>query len=296
MYIKRSIVPTVLKTALLLGATLGFSAAARADDRMSGMMRRVGFDQRLDVQVPLDVPFRDEAGRTVRLGDYLGKRPVILTLNYYNCPMLCTIELNGLVRSLLTLSFDVGDQFDIVTLSINPRETSAMAAAKKASYLKRYGRASAERGWHFLTGDEQSIEQVARAVGFRYVYDRESDQYAHPAGFVILTPQGRISRYFYGIEYPPRDLRLGLIEASAQKIGTPVDQLLLLCFHYDPSTGKYNLVIMNVIRILSVATVLALGTFMFVMFRRDRRMQKRTALEDDPGVAGAISLDWPPPR
>jgi protein SCO1 len=270
----------------------GSFASARGDDRLNGMMSQVGFDQRLDAQVPLEVPLRDEAGRTVHLGDYAGTRPVVLTLNYYNCPMLCTIELNGLLRSLLTLSFDVGDQFEIVTLSINPRETPALAAAKKAGYLRRYGRAGAERGWHFLTADEDSIRQVARAVGFRYVYDPKSDQYAHPAGFVILTPQGRVSRYFYGVEYPPRDLRLGLIEASAGKIGTPVDQLLLLCFHYDSSTGKYNFAIMSAIRILSVATVLALGTFMLVMFRRDRRPRHQTPHDSTPNASSADPDRW----
>jgi protein SCO1/2 len=237
----------------------------------SGILRSVGFDQNLDAQVPLDLPFRDEAGREVRLGEFFGRKPVLLNLVYYECPMLCTLELNALVMSLKPLSFDVGKEFDIVTVSIDPGETPALAASKKRGYLSRYGREGAGRGWHFLTGGEASVRRLADVVGFRYAYDRQADQYAHPAGVMVLTPGGRVSRYFYGIEYPPRDLRLGLIEASAGKIGSPVDRLLLLCYHYDPRTGKYNLVIMNVLRFLGAATVLGLGTFMFVMFRRDRR-------------------------
>ncbi|HEV3163035.1 MAG TPA: SCO family protein [Isosphaeraceae bacterium] len=237
----------------------------------------VGFDQNLDAQVPLAIPVRDESGRTVLLGDYFGRKPVILTLNYYNCPMLCTIELNGLLRSLRTLTFSAGDQFEIVTLSIDPTETAALAAAKKASYLRRYGRPEAASGWHFLTADAASIKAITRAVGFRYLYDSKSGQYAHPAGILILTPQGRVARYFYGLEYPPRDLRLGLLEASANKIGSPVDKILLLCFHYDPSTGKYSIAIMNILRALAVLTLLSLGTFMFVMLRRDRQRAKSGA-------------------
>jgi protein SCO1/2 len=279
------------RAATVLAFILCCSAVARAEDRLTGMLRRVGFDQRLDAKLPLDAAFQDEAGRTVHLGDYFGKRPVILTLNYFNCPMLCTIELNGLVRGLLPLSFDIGDQFEMVTVSINPRETPALAKAKKASYIKRYGRAGAERGWHFLTGDEASIERVTRAVGFRYQYDRESDQYAHAAGIVLATPQGRVSRYFYGIEYPPRDLRLAIIEASEQRIGSTVDQILLVCFHYDAATGKYNLAIMNMIRFFGVITVLALGTFMMVMLRRERRLGHRGSVEAYPDSSSIRSTD-----
>jgi protein SCO1/2 len=257
---------------LVFASLIAFGAApALAQSPASELIRKVAFDQNLNAQVPLELPFRDEAGREVRLGDFLGKKLVILTLVYYECPMLCTLELNSLARSLKPLAFDVGDQFDIVTVSIDPGETPQLAAIKKKNYLGRYGRKGAERGWHFLTGDEMSIRRLAGVVGFRYVYDPKTDQYAHPAGIMILTPQGKIARYLYGVDYAARDLRLGLIEASAGKIGSPVDQLLLLCFHYDPSTGKYNFAIMQALRVCGVATVAGLGTYVFVMLRRERR-------------------------
>lgn len=263
--------PVLSPIVALFSVALGLAAPVRGQASVAGDLGRIGYDQHLGAQVPLDIPLRDEAGRTVRLGEFFGKRPVILTLNYYNCPMLCTVELNSLLRSLRTLSFDVGDQFEIVTVSIDPAETSALAAAKKAGYIRRYGRPGAQGGWHFLTGDDESIRLLTRAVGFRYAYDRASGQFVHPAGIVVLTPGGRIARYFYGIEYPPRDLRLGLIEASARRIGSPVDQVLMLCLRYDPSTGKYTLFILNIMRIFGVITAGALGTSLLVMFRRDRR-------------------------
>jgi protein SCO1/2 len=237
----------------------------------SPLLSKVGFDQNLDAQLPLDVPFRDEAGRAVTLGDYFGRRPVIVNLVYYECPMLCTLELTELARSLKPIAFDPGKDFEIVTVSIDPGEQPALAAAKKQRYLELYGRKQAGAGWHFLTGDETSIHRLAQTVGFRYEYDPKTDQYAHPAGIIMATSEGRISRYFYGLNYPARDLRLGLMEASAGKIGSPIDRLLLICFHYDPSTGKYTFAIMSALRILGVATVLGLGTFMFVMYRRERR-------------------------
>jgi protein SCO1/2 len=236
-----------------------------------GMFQKVKFDQNLDATLPLDVPLRDERGRTITLGDCFRGRPVIVNLVYYECPMLCNEVLNSLLRSLNALSFDVGKEFDVVTLSIDPGETPALATRKKAAYLKRYGRSrvESERGWRFLTGDEASIRRVAGAIGFHYVYDPQTDQFAHPAGIVLATPRGRISRYLFGISYPARDLRLALIEAAAGKIGSPMDQILLMCFHYDPRTGKYNVAVMNVIRLLGCATLAGLGTFLFVMFRRD---------------------------
>jgi protein SCO1/2 len=190
--------------------------------------------------------------------------------------MLCNEVLNSLLRSLNALAFDVGKEFEVVTVSIDPGETPVLAARKKAAYLKRYGRTGANLGWHFLTGDEASIRRLAGALGFRYVYDPRTDQYAHPAGLAIATPQGRIARYFFGISYPARDLRLGLIEAAAGKIGSPMDQILLMCFHYDPRTGKYNVAIMNAIRFLGCLTLASLGTFLFVMFRRDQREKALT--------------------
>ena len=246
----------------------------------AALMARVGFDQNLDAQVPLDIPLRDEAGRPLVLGDLLGKKPVILNLVYYECPMLCNEVLNSLLRSLNALSFEVGKEFDVVTVSIDPTEDPPLAARKKARYLARYGtqgalgyqrKASAERGWHFLTAGEPAIQRLAGAVGFRYVYDPESKQYAHAAGIVVLTPEGKISRYYYGLSYPARDLRLGLSEASAGKIGTPIDRMLLMCYHYDPKTGKYNFAAMSAIRLLGTLTMLGLGSYLFVMFRRDFR-------------------------
>jgi len=253
--------------------------AAEPDQVTSGMMAQVAFDQNLNAQIPLDLPLRDEKGRTVKFGDYLGKKPAILNLVYYRCPMLCNEVLNTLLRSLNALSYDVGDKFDVITVSIDPKETSHLAARKKASYLKRYNRpgAQAEKGWHFLTGDQAAVAELAKVVGFRYTYDAKNDQYAHPAGIMIVTPQGRVSRYIYGVSYPARDLQLGLMDASMRKIGSPIDQLLLLCYHYDPRTGRYNFAVMNVIRILGLATVGSLGTFMFFMLRRDRR---KVVLED----------------
>lgn len=244
-----------------------------AQNTQSGALRDIGIDQRLNEQVPLDLTFRDETGRSVQFGDYFGSRPVILTLNYYECPMLCSLILEGLVSSLRVLSFDIGDQFTVVTVSFDPGETPPLAAATKAKYLQRYARPGAAAGWHFLTGQEAAIERLAKAVGFRYTYDAQQDQYAHASGIVVLTPQGKIARYFYGIEYAPRDLRLGLIEAAANKIGSLADQILLFCYHYDPATGRYSTAVLNAVRVGGAATVLALGTFLVTMWRRERKMK-----------------------
>ncbi len=235
----------------------------------------VHFDQRLDEQVPLDLNFRNERGQTVRLGDYFGNKPVILSLVYYECPMLCTQVLNGQVTSLREVSFNVGEQFNVVTVSFNPRETPALAAAKKEMYLSSYGRPGADQGWHFLTGDPKAIASLADSVGFHYVYDALLNQYAHASGIMVLTPQGRISRYFYGIDYSPRDLRLGLVEASAGKIGSPVDQIMLLCYHYDPTTGKYGVMVTNSLRIGGIIIVLLIVTLFFLLQRRVRRRKPK---------------------
>jgi protein SCO1/2 len=234
------------------------------------VLREVGWDQRLGEPVPLDLTFRDEAGNTVRFGDYLGQKPLILTLNYYECPMLCPLVLDGLLRALRALPFTIGDQFNVVTVSIDPGEAPALAAAKKAHYGRGYGRDGAAAGWHFLTGEETSIRQLTQAVGFRYAYDAAKDQYAHAAGIVVLTPQGRVARYFYGIEFSPRDVRLALIEAAAGTIGSPIDQFLLYCYQYDAATGGYTLAVRRVLRLAGLGTVLGLGGFMLVMFRRER--------------------------
>jgi len=255
------------------------SESAEAEDARPPILREVGIDQHLDQPVPLDLQFRDEAGETVRLGQYFGKRPVILTLVYYQCPMLCGLVLNGLVSALKPLSFDVGTQFDIVTVSIDPTETPALASAKKLTYLETYGRAGAEQGWHFLTGDARAIEALAAAVGFRYQYDAERKQYAHAAAIMVLTPAGRLARYFFGVEYAPRDLRLGLIEAADGRIGTPIDQVLLFCYQYDAAMGRYSAAVLNLVRLGGVLTLLALGTFMTVMWRRDARARGRLSSE-----------------
>jgi protein SCO1/2 len=234
-------------------------------------LKEIGFDQKLGAQLPLDLTFTDETGTAVRLGDYFGQKPVIMLITYYNCTMLCPLLLDGLVRSLRPVSFDIGKQFTVLTLSINPRETFSIAASRKDLYVQRYGRPGAETGWHFLTGKPEAITALTQAVGFRYVYDKTKDEYAHASGVVIFTPEGKAARYLYGVEFSPRDMRLALIEAADRHIGNPVDQILLYCYHYDPLTGKYGVLIMNVLRLAGSATVLGLGAFMVVMFRRDRR-------------------------
>jgi protein SCO1/2 len=248
--------------------------AAPPASEMPRLLTEIGLDQRLNEPLPLDVPFRDEDGREVTLARYFGRRPVILTLVYYECPMLCTQVLNGVVSALGVLRFSIGEEFDVVTISFDPGETPELAAAKKAAYVKRYNRPGAERGWHFLTGSPRAIKAVTEAVGFRYAYNEGVDQYAHVSGFMVLTPEGRLSRYFYGIEYGPRDIRLALVEAADGRIGSPVDQLLLYCFHYDPRSGRYSLAIMRVVRAAGVLTVgLIVGTI--IVMRRRERGQRR---------------------
>ena len=234
-------------------------------------LREIGFDQNLDQYVPLDVPFRDESGRTVRLADYFGSRPVVLVFAYYDCPMLCTQVINGLSTALNILSLTPGKDFEIVTVSFNPRDTPATASAKKAVYLERYTRDGAAQAWHFLSGDQPSIDRLTKAAGFRYVWDAETKQFAHPTGVIVLTADGRLSRYLFGIEYGPRDLRYALVEASAGGVGNAVDTLLLYCYHYDPMTGRYGFVVMRAVRIAGAATVLALVSFIIVMVRKEKR-------------------------
>jgi protein SCO1/2 len=234
-------------------------------------LREVGYDQRLNEQVPLDIPFVDEAGRAVRLGDFFGSRPVVLALVYYDCPMLCTQVLNSLTSTLGVLSLDPGKDFEIVTVSFDAREKPPLATAKKATYLERYKRPGAAAGWHFLTGEQPSIDRLTKAVGFRYVWDDSLEQFAHPTGIVVLTAEGRLSRYLFGVEYWPRDLRFALIDASAGTIGSAAEQVLLYCYHYDPEAGRYGFAIMRALRLAAVATVLALGAFITVMVRREKR-------------------------
>ncbi|HVF91436.1 MAG TPA: SCO family protein [Blastocatellia bacterium] len=240
---------------------------ARQDGKPKAL-QDIGIEQRLNEQLPLDVVFRDETGREVRLGDYFGKKPVILSLVYYNCPMLCNQVLTGLVSCLDILKFDVGREFDVLTVSFDPRETPAIASDKKQGYIGRYKRPGAGEGWHFLTGDQESIDRLTRAVGFKYTWDEETKQFAHSSGIMVLTPEGKLSRYFYGIEYAPVDVRLGLIEASENKIGSPVDAVLLYCYHYDPTTGKYGPVVMNLIRLGGVITIIGILALLLIMRRR----------------------------
>jgi len=273
----------------LAAVALAVTAPARAESPPTGTLKQVAFDQNLDAQLPLDAAFRDEAGRPVRLGDYfVGKKPVILTLVYFRCPLLCGLELQGLARSLKPLTMDVGRQFEIVTISIDPEETPELAAAKKSAYIKRYGRPDAGRGWHFLTGKQDAIGRVARAAGFRYVYDPKSKLFTHASGLVVATPAGKISRYLYGIEYSPRDLQFALMESSAERIGSPVAQVLMFCYDYNAATGKYTIAIVKLVRVLGTATALALAAFMVVMFRRDRIRDRATmaAAVGAPGLGG----------
>ena len=239
------------------------------------ILKKVGLDQHLDGQVPLDLPFVDEHGRDVKLGDYFGTRPVVLVLAYYNCPMLCTLVLNGSISALQTLSFDAGADFEYVVVSFDPGDTPVMARAKKESYLPRYGRERGEAGLHFLTGRPSSIEALTTAVGFRYAYDPAIGQFAHPSLITVLTPGGRISRYLYGFDFPPYDLRLALVEAGEGRIGSAVDHVLLYCYHYDPASGKYGVAILNVVRLGGLLTLAAIGTFVLMSRRSERRHEAR---------------------
>jgi protein SCO1 len=273
---------------LVLSATaLPGPAPARAQEvknlQQTNVLKQVSFEQNLNAQLPLDTPLRDESGSPVTIGDFFGKKPVVVLFVYFECPMLCKVELNGLVRNLRALSMSAGREFEIVTVSIDPREDAKLASAKKRGYVKWYDRPGVEQGWHFLTGDDPSIRRLTGVAGFRYTYDAKTDQYAHPAGLIVATPGGRISRYIYGVDFPASDLRLALVEASSGKIGSPVDRLLLTCFHYDPSTGRYNFAIMSLLRILGAATVLGLATYMGVNFLRDRR---RAAARPETGAVG----------
>lgn len=249
-------------------------------------LQNVGIEQRLDSQVPPDLAFVDDTGRPVKLGDYFGKKPLILNLVYYNCTMLCGEVLAGLTGAMKLVKFDVGNQYDVLTVSFDPRETTAMAAAKKADYLKRYGRPGAASGWHFLTGPADSINALTKAVGFQYQYDAARNQYAHATAIMILTPQGRISRYFYGVDFPPKDLRMGLVEASHEKIGNPIDQILLYCYHYDPATGKYGAVVSNMLKVGGALTILLLGGLVLILFHLDRSAQRRSWDQTKSGQPG----------
>jgi protein SCO1 len=273
---------SVVRAFLLFSGFLAAVAASAADTRPP-MLRDVGIEQRLGQQLPLDALFSDELGRPVRLGQYFGRRPVILVLAYYNCPMLCTQVFNGLVSSLRVVGFDAGKEFDVVAVSFDPRDRPADAAAKKKAYMDEYRRPGAALGWHFLTGGSGSIERVTRAAGFRYRYDESTGQFAHSTAIYVATPEGKLSRYFYGIEYGPRDLRLALVEASSNRIGSPVDQILLYCYHYDPKLARYSAAIMSMVRFGGAGAVVILSAFLTIMWRRDRHRERSAGAGEPEG-------------
>ncbi len=272
--LRHALLPSLaIAAAALLSLSPSVGAQLASDPMQSAgvrpeLLKQVGIDQKLNESIPLNLTFRDENGAPVQLAQFFGKKPVILTLVYYNCPNLCTQVLNGVESGLKELrTTDIGKQFDVLTISIDPTESHVLAKTKQEMYVGMYGRAGAAQGWHFLTGDEPQIKRLADAVGFRYAYDPDTKQFAHASGIMVLTSEGKISRYFYGIQYPSRELRLGLVEASEGKIGTPVDQVLLFCYHYDPATGKYGLLISHVIQAGGALTVLILGIGILILFR-----------------------------
>lgn len=277
MKMRTKIARLMLAAGALTAALLSSPATARAQlaDPTQNigvrpeLLKDVGIDQKLNDQIPLDLTFRDEHGKPVQLRQFFGQKPVILSLVYFNCPMLCTQVLNGLTSSLKLQSLDAGKDFNVLTVSIDPTDKPLIAEARQEMYTGMYGRAGAAQGWRFLTGDDPQIKQLASAVGFRYAFDADSKQYAHASAIMVLTPEGKISRYLYGISYPSRDLRLALVEASEGKIGTPVDSILLFCYHYDPHTGKYGLLISRVIQAGGGLTVLLLAILIVSLVRKE---------------------------
>jgi len=272
-----------LKIAFLAAALAAGVASAQLANQAVPALDKVGVEEHLDASLPLELEFLDEVGRTVRLGDYFdGARPVILTLNYYRCPMLCGLQLNGVVAGLEEMDWTPGVEFEMVTVSIDPLETPELAQAKKENYLKRYQRPAAARGWHFLTGRQENIERLAETVGFGYTYDVASGQYAHAAAIFVITPDGRVARYLYGIEYPPKSLKLALMEASEGKIGSAFDQLIMYCYHYDPASRRYAPVAMNIMRVGGGATALLLGVTLGTWWLRESRRRRRAQGESTP--------------
>src|SRR5215510_2556048 len=266
---------------LLLASASAYAQAAprgdlgQAPNKKPSILEQVGIDPHLNAQVPLDLNFLDEHGQPVQLRQYFGEKPVIITMVYYTCPMLCTQVLAGLTAAMNGMSgFTVGREFNIVTVSFDPKDTPQTALEAKERYLKRYRRAGSEQGWHFLVGRKEQIDALAQALGFRYAWDQENNQYAHASAIMLLTPDGHIAQYRYGIEYAPREIRLGLVEASKGKIGTLVDKLVLYCYHYDPRQGRYGAAIFNILRLSALVTVLVLGGFMLIMFRRERSLAR----------------------
>jgi protein SCO1/2 len=263
-------------------APVPFFCEVRGQSEVQPILEKVKIEHKLNAQVPLELKFHDEQGEPVTLGDYFQGRPVIMILAYYRCPMLCNQVLNGLTDGLRGVSFDADKEFQVVVVSFDARERPALAAAKKESYVEHYGRPGAENGWHFLTGEQSAIDRLTQAVGFPYLYDSVHDQFIHDSGIMILTPQGRISRYLYGIDFPPRDLRLALVESSANRIGSPIDHVLLLCFHYDPNTGRYTATVLGIVRIAGGVTIFGLGVFLIRAWRRELKRRVAEAESSKP--------------
>ena len=285
-----------LPALLLLAAAAPAAAARPAPMAPDSVVRNAAIDQKLDAQVPLDLSFRDESGAPVTLGQYFSAgKPVVLSLVYYRCPGLCTMTLNGMSRAFKPLQFSAGKEFEVVTVSIDPKETPQLASEKKAEYVRQYGRAGAAAGWHFLTGDAPAIKRLADAVGFRYVYDPATDQYAHSAGIMVLTPAGRVARYYYGLEYSARDLRWGLVEASEGRIGSVADTLNLLCYAYDPMSGKYGVPVMRTLRAAAVLTMATLAGFVLLMLRRERTAAGKSGTSDLKSQISNLKSDSDPP-
>jgi protein SCO1/2 len=275
----RTLIFTVGVTLMLLTGTV------RAQPGLPPVLREVRFEQKLDAQLPLELTFRDESGQTVRLEDLFKGKPAILNLAYLRCPMLCDQVMNGMVKAMLDMTLDLNKDFLVLTVSFDARETPEMARAKKSTYLQRYGRPGAEPGWLFLTGDEDAIKRLTGAVGFHYVYDPRTDQFAHASGIVVLTPGGKVSRYFYDVHYSPRDLRLALVEASANRIGSLTDQVLLFCFHYDPLEGKYGIAVMRLVRAGGILTLLGVVTLLVVLWRKSVAADFQSVAPADAGSA-----------
>lgn len=254
-----------------VGGTTEDAGPATNIGQLPNILQGVNFDQNLGAQVPLEAKFVDSRGNAVTLGDYFGKKPVVLILAYYKCPLLCPEVLHGAAESFKKISFRIGDQYNVVTISINPKEGPALAAKMKQTYVGVYGDPSAASGWHFLTGTAPEIKRVADAVGFHFKYIPQLDQYAHAAGIVVLTPEGKVAQYFYGIKYRPEDLRLALVQSSKEKIGSVVDQVLLFCCTYDPDTGRYHALIARVLAICGAITIVLVGGGLFLLFRMESK-------------------------
>ena len=288
---------TVTVLALATGGFIALVAPVHAQQTVGGVVKQVGFDQKLGAQLPLTLRFRDETGRERPLAEFFGRRPVILAPVYLRCPLLCNQLLNGLTRSLKPVKHSAGQDFDVIAFSINPAEPADLAASKKAAYVEQYDRPGSDGGWHFLTGDQEAITELAQSIGFRYTFNPQTKLYAHAAGVVITTPDGHLARYFYGIDFPPKELENELERARAGRIGTPIGRLLLLCYDYDAATGKYTLSIVRLVRVLGTGTALALLSFMLVMFRREGKQRRMMAAEDRSAWASHeldVRLPFPP--